>query len=988
MYLDWAATEDPGVTVPAYQAAYGNLSTQPACGSTWGSGTTPCFGINRGGESPEGSWYRYSTYRTRYLLNILHTAGYDDPILYGPQMSYGTSSWWDLHYIAELSFLTGIDSGHNPNAMGEAFYNFTTGDTYQSWRSPNDYWDLAATLSYDTMTGRSDRSAALEWAPLNVAGGGPNGTTYPGCTSYCGFVQNMSNDIGNNIIFDFLFSLPATDPTVAPPADPRPNFPTDWYDAGNQHILVRSGWSTAGATGTAFSYYAPNTAIDHEDELAGRFDIYSNGEYITKGRIVFVDYNYAMAAANANNEASYMQPANPGCSSWGCFQYGAYLGGGEIWHAIQNGTLSLNHSELPGYVGANLDLTPVYNTNLVGGYPYFTSVPSASRSLVYLRATNQVVYYDRGTTATPQAHYLSLITTGPLTINGNTATWPTRSGNQKACYTSLLGGTLSDAGLPTGRLPTQKEDWQPYTTIRVSAGKVIRSTFLSTVEWGASSFSCSATSLINSSAGQTFQGAMIGSSLVMFSQTYPAAFAGTTFPASGATSIYISDLAPSTTYTITGAGTPASAITDTAGVLTFAAVGTGNITVNRKSKSGTLPNANQRGDRSVIKPIFWLSLSGVLYTYVGYPTIMWMMSKLRPKPWIATPVIPSVSIVLAVHNGVALLPRQIQHLLALDYPHISEIIIVSDGSTDGTGEVLASRQHPQLRTIVLKEHRGKAVAVNAGVAEATADVVVFVDIRPEIAPGAIQQLVSNFADAKVGCVSGNLKLRDEGHDATSAAVGGFYWRYEQWLRTCEAASDSPVGVYGGFYAIRRTLYVQQPAGIILDDMFQPLSIIRQGYRSVVDPRAYVYDTWPKESRAEFHRKVRTLAGNFQLFQLMPWTLTPRNRLLFQLVSHKGMRLVVPYLLLLLLVSAMLLSPGSPAFTIFAAIQIVGWALAVVALRYRIPGLHRVAAPASAFLMLNAAAVVGFYKFLFTRGPLWKIWNAGKPQNRTSSIHCV
>ncbi len=579
MYLDWAATEDPGVTVPAYQAAYGNLSTQPACGSTWGSGTTPCFGINRGGESPEGSWYRYSTYRTRYLLNILHTAGYDDPILYGPQMSYGTSSWWDLHYIAELSFLTGIDSGHNPNAMGEAFYNFTTGDTYQSWRSPNDYWDLAATLSYDTMTGRSDRSAALEWAPLNVAGGGPNGTTYPGCTSYCGFVQNMSNDIGNNIIFDFLFSLPATDPTVAPPADPRPNFPTDWYDAGNQHILVRSGWSTAGATGTAFSYYAPNTAIDHEDELAGRFDIYSNGEYITKGRIVFVDYNYAMAAANANNEASYMQPANPGCSSWGCFQYGAYLGGGEIWHAIQNGTLSLNHSELPGYVGANLDLTPVYNTNLVGGYPYFTSVPSASRSLVYLRATNQVVYYDRGTTATPQAHYLSLITTGPLTINGNTATWPTRSGNQKACYTGT-GGSLTDAGLPTGNLPTQAEDWQPYTTLQLSAGTVTSSAFLSTLEWGSSSFTCTTTRGISSSSGQSFQGTTIGSSLVMFSQTYPAAFAGTTFPASGATSIYISDLAPSTTYTITGAGTPASATTDNAGVLTFADAGTGNITVS------------------------------------------------------------------------------------------------------------------------------------------------------------------------------------------------------------------------------------------------------------------------------------------------------------------------------------------------------------------------------------------------------------------------
>ena len=94
----------------------------------------------------------------------------------------------------------------------------------------------------------------------------------------------------------------------------------------------------------------------------------------------------------------------------------------------------------------------------------------------------------------------------------------------------------------------------------------------------------------------------------------------------------------------------------------------------------------------------------------------------------------------------------------------------------------------------------------------------------------------------------------------------------------------------------------QPAGIILDDMFQPLSIIRQGYRSVVDPLAQVYDTWPEKVGGEFHRKVRTLAGNFQLFQLAPWTLTPQNRVLFQLISHKAVRLVVPYLMVLLLVS--------------------------------------------------------------------------------------
>jgi cellulose synthase/poly-beta-1,6-N-acetylglucosamine synthase-like glycosyltransferase len=161
-------------------------------------------------------------------------------------------------------------------------------------------------------------------------------------------------------------------------------------------------------------------------------------------------------------------------------------------------------------------------------------------------------------------------------------------------------------------------------------------------------------------------------------------------------------------------------------------------------------------------------------------------------------------------------------------------------------------------------------------------------------------------------------------------------------------------------------------------MFQPLSIIRQGYRSVVDPRADVYDTWPARIEEEFHRKVRTLAGNFQLFHLAPWTLSPRNPVFFQLVSHKVMRLVVPYLLVLLLVSTLALSRSSPVYATLAILQLICWTIAIVALRYRIPVLYRIVAPASALLVLKAAAVVGLYRFLFTRGPLWKIWTANGP----------
>jgi glycosyltransferase involved in cell wall biosynthesis len=386
-----------------------------------------------------------------------------------------------------------------------------------------------------------------------------------------------------------------------------------------------------------------------------------------------------------------------------------------------------------------------------------------------------------------------------------------------------------------------------------------------------------------------------------------------------------------------------------------------------------------------VKIVFWLSLIGILYTYAGYPAAMWLLARLRLRPWKAAQINPSVSVVLAVHNGVAQLPGKIQHLLGLDYANIKEVIIVSDGSTDGTAELLVNQQHLSLRTIVLKEHCGKAAAVNAGVAEATGDLILFVDIRPEIAPGAIEQLVGNFADKKVGCVAGELILRQEGHDATSEAVGGLYWRYEQWIRKCEAACDSPVGVYGGFYAIRRELFVPLPAGLILDDMFQPLSIIRQGYRSVLDFSACVFDTWPKKVEGEFHRKVRTLAGNFQLFKLAPWTLTPQNRVLFQLVSHKVMRLIVPYLLVLLLVSAVMLSAHSSLYRAFATFQILGWIAAIAGMHYKIPILHRIAAPASALLVLNAAAVAGLYRFLFTRGPLWKIWNSSKSEPRRPTL---
>ena len=374
--------------------------------------------------------------------------------------------------------------------------------------------------------------------------------------------------------------------------------------------------------------------------------------------------------------------------------------------------------------------------------------------------------------------------------------------------------------------------------------------------------------------------------------------------------------------------------------------------------------------------VFWLSLAGVLYTYLGYPVLIWMLARVRPREWATAAIEPTVSIVLPVHNGGTFLREKIDHLLSLDYPNIKEVILVSDGSIDETAQLMTQVQHPTVFPLILAEQVGKAAALNAGVARASGEVVLFVDIRPRIGSGAIRQLVSNFADPSVGCVAGELVLREEGHDPATSAIGGLYWRYEQWIRKCECMFDSPVGVYGGFYAVRRRLLVDQPDGIILDDMFQPLSIIRQGYRSVLDTRATVYDTWPKQITGEFNRKVRTLAGNYQLFKLAPWSLSPRNRVFFQLVSHKVMRLLVPFLIVLLLLSSAILSRHSPLYAGLAVAQVLVWITALLSLRFELPLFQRLASSAGALLVLNAAAVLALYRFIATRGPLWKIWNTG------------
>jgi poly-beta-1,6-N-acetyl-D-glucosamine synthase len=370
-----------------------------------------------------------------------------------------------------------------------------------------------------------------------------------------------------------------------------------------------------------------------------------------------------------------------------------------------------------------------------------------------------------------------------------------------------------------------------------------------------------------------------------------------------------------------------------------------------------------------MKLVFWFSIGFIVCVYAGYPAWLYFRARFRSRPAHPASITPSVSIILAVHNGARYLAQKLRNLSELDYPKDRvEIIVVSDGSTDETGGLLSSHSQERFQAFVLSEHRGKAVALNQGVGAATGTILFFTDVRQIIEPDALRNIVSNFADATVGCVSGEL-LFGKGAVNVSSDGMGLYWKMEKKIRYWEAQSNSSVGVTGAIYATRRELTPEIPEGTILDDVYVPLRIARQGARVIFEPRAIAWDETPEHVEREFRRKVRTLVGNYQIVRIAPWVLSRANPLRFEFVCHKLLRLLVPFALVAAFVSSMLLS--GTLYRIAFDAQITLCLLAGLAsLRPRLGIITRIANVSLAFLVLNAAAAVALFYFVSGKKQVW------------------
>lgn len=372
--------------------------------------------------------------------------------------------------------------------------------------------------------------------------------------------------------------------------------------------------------------------------------------------------------------------------------------------------------------------------------------------------------------------------------------------------------------------------------------------------------------------------------------------------------------------------------------------------------------------------LFWLCVGLLVYTYIGYPLLIWALGYCRRTRLDREPWRKPISVVLVAHNEGSRIARKLDSIFASDCePQICEVVVGSDGSTDETA--LAVRAYPddRVRLVAFPERRGKPACLNELIPECQADVVVLTDVRQELDRAAIGELCANFADVRVGVASGELLLRQSDGSSAAARGIGAYWQYEKFIRKCESRFRSVPGATGAFYAVRKNVFRPIPIQTILDDVAIPMRIIAKGYHCAFDPKALAYDEPSRSHEQEAIRKRRTIAGCLQLLRQTPDWLDPRaNPIWWEFVSHKVLRLISPWLLVVIAVTNALLVTHDPYFYLMA-LQGVLYLLAALGWHYQRSG-HgsKIGGALLMFVALNATTVTAWWDALRGRfSPTWQ-----------------
>jgi cellulose synthase/poly-beta-1,6-N-acetylglucosamine synthase-like glycosyltransferase len=366
-----------------------------------------------------------------------------------------------------------------------------------------------------------------------------------------------------------------------------------------------------------------------------------------------------------------------------------------------------------------------------------------------------------------------------------------------------------------------------------------------------------------------------------------------------------------------------------------------------------------------VEAIFWLSVAAIGYAYVGYPLLLVVLSRLRPKPVKSGHWTPSVTVIIAAYNEERDLAAKLENTLALDYPPSQlEIIVTSDCSSDRTDDIARSFADRGVRLHRQEERHGKTAAQNAAVTKARGEIIVFSDATTHYRPDVLRLMIPAFADSSVGCVTGRVIYQDD-KDSSVGSGTQSYWNYEFFLKRHESAVCSLIGVCGCMYAVRASAYIPL-YNEACSDFIIATTMVEQGLRAVYVPEAVCTEEPNRQAKKELAARVRIISQTFSDLWRNRAVLNPFRSGFYavQLWSHKLMRYLVPVFLIVIFFASAFLATRNAFYAAVFVMQVafylaalVSWMLEKLGVTFGLLALPQY------FVITNLASLIAFVKFL-------------------------
>ena len=367
----------------------------------------------------------------------------------------------------------------------------------------------------------------------------------------------------------------------------------------------------------------------------------------------------------------------------------------------------------------------------------------------------------------------------------------------------------------------------------------------------------------------------------------------------------------------------------------------------------------------IAKITFLISVFALFYVYFGYPILVWLVSRVRPKKVKRAPFEPFVTILITAYNEEKDLAAKLENTLQINYPKEKlEILVASDGSTDKTDEIVKKFSERGVKLFRQEGRVGKTITQNNAVEQANGEIILFSDATTNYQINVLREILPNFADETIGCVAGKLIYVDD--TASNVGKGAkSYWNYETFVKQAESDACSLIGASGCLYAVRKSAYQPMYAEACSDFLICTI-IYRQNLRSIYEPNAICFEATNQKTDKEMQMRIRVISQTFTDLWRNREMLNPFRQGFYavQLISHKLLRYAVPVFLSLILISTLILSFSSLIFAMVFALQAVFYMIAMLGwiLEHNGKNAGILAIPLY-FVLANLASVIAFYRFL-------------------------